>query len=148
MEMPQALESTGLGKENRLKKIQMVKIEGLKMRTPALIVVALTGILLASQPVRTLARDCGMPPGNGPVIPDGVTATNEEIGIAIRAIQDYGFEVRAYTDCLQLNKENFFLNMTEDQRERWAEDFNTLADNLTDLENSLNEQIRIFNSRS
>ncbi len=69
-------------------------------------------------------------------------------GIAIRAVQDYGFEVLAYTGCLQLNKENFFLNMTEPQRERWAEDFNTLADHLTDLENSLNEQIAIFNSRS
>ena len=118
------------------------------MRTPALIVVATAGILLISQPVDALAKDCGMPPGDGPVIPDGATATNEEIGIAIRAVQDYGFEVQAYTGCLQLNKDNFFLNMTEPQRERWAEDFNALADHLTDLENSLNEQIRIYNSRS
>lgn len=118
------------------------------MRAPALIIVALTGVLLASQPPGALAKDCGMMPGDGPVIPDGVTATNEEIGIAIRAVQDYGFEVQAFTGCLQLNKENFFLNMTEDQRERWVEDFNTLADHLTELENSLNEQIAIFNSRS
>jgi len=110
---------------------------------------ALLGIILFLAPLsEAAAKDCGISPGKGPTIPSGATATSDEIGIAIRAIQDYSFEVQVYTTCMTQNKETFFLNMTEAQRERWAEDFNALADHLTKLETSLNEQLRIFNSRS
>ena len=102
---------------------------------------------LASQsPVN--AKDCGVPPANSPFIPNGLTATNDDIGVAIRAVQDYGLKVQTYINCLQLNKDAFFLNMNEDQRERWSEDFNALADKLTEVETSLNDQIRIYNNRS
>jgi len=115
----------------------------------ARIFAAVISVALFLAPVsEAAAKDCGIAPGEGPTIPDGATATNEEIGIAIRAIQDYSFEVQVYTSCMNQNKEAFFLNMTDEQRERWAEDFNALADHLTELETSLNLQISIFNSRS
>jgi len=94
-----------------------------------------------------VAKDCGLLPGAAPYIPEGLSATNDEIGVAIRAVQNYGLRVQTYINCLQLNQDAFFLNMNEDQRERWTDDFNALADDLTGVENNLNEQIRIFNDR-
>jgi hypothetical protein len=93
------------------------------------------------------AKDCGLPPAVTPTIPDGNTATAEDIRAASQAVQDHGFKVQTYLNCLELNKEDYFLNMTDPERQRWAEDFNALADKLTALETGLNEQIRIYNAR-
>lgn len=93
------------------------------------------------------AKDCGLPPAEAPVIPSGKTALSEDIRTASQAVQDYGFTVQTYLNCLELNKEAYFLNMTDGQRARWAEDYNALADKLTALETSLNDQIVIFNAR-
>jgi len=92
------------------------------------------------------AKDCGLPPAEAPMIPDGNTASAEDIRLASQAVQDYGFTVQTHLNCLELNKEAFFLNMTDPQRQRWAEDFNALADKLTALETSLNEQILVYNA--
>ncbi len=94
------------------------------------------------------ASDCGLPPINTPTVPDGSTANDDQIRIAIRAVQDYGTAVQNYLNCMQLKQDEFFLNMSKDQRERWSEDYNALADHLEATENNLNEQIRIFNRRS
>ena len=117
------------------------------MRKSPLIIAALTGLMLVTQAPDALAKDCGLAPGAGPSIPDGATTNSDEIGRAIRAVQDYGFEVQVYTACMNTNKEDFFMNMNDAQRERWVEDFNILADNLTLLETSLNDQITIYNTR-
>ncbi len=37
--------------------------------------------------------------------------------------------------------------LTREQQGRWAEDFNALADRLTEVETALNKQIRVFNAR-
>ena len=94
------------------------------------------------------ASDCGLPPRSAPTVPDGATANDDQIRIAIRAVQDYGTLVQRYLNCMQLKQDDFFLNMNTQQRQRWNEDFNTLADLLTDIEARLNEEIRIFNRRS
>lgn len=94
------------------------------------------------------AADCGFPPKGEPRVPDGATATSEDIRIAIRDVQDYGTAVQTYLNCMELKKDEFFLNMNTDQRTRWNEDYNALADGLTAIETRLNEEIRIFNRRS
>ncbi len=94
------------------------------------------------------ASDCGLPPSGAPSVPDGATANDDQIRVAIRAVQDYGTQVQLYLNCMQLKQDDFFLNMNTEQRERWNEDFNALADLLTDIETRLNEEIRIFNRRS
>ena len=107
------------------------------------------GIMFSmSGPNYAHASDCGLPPQNAPTVPDGATANDDQIRIAIRAVQDYGTLVQRYLNCMQLKQDDFFLNMNTEQRERWNEDFNTLADLLTEIEGRLNEEIRIFNRRS
>lgn len=108
----------------------------------------LSAVSLFQGPALAANDDCGIPPGDGPAIPNGATADMDQIRAATRAVQDYSLKVQNYLNCMQLNQDAFFLNMNEDQRERWTDDFNALADKLTETENSLNEQIRIFNRRS
>ena len=117
------------------------------MRIFSLVIIALMGLMFTAQPQMALAKDCGIAPGVGPTIPDGNTATSDQIGDAIRGVQDYGFEIQVYTTCMNANKDAFFMNMSDDQRERWVEDFNALADHLTELETTLNDQIAIYNAR-
>lgn len=105
-------------------------------------------LIIAGFSFEAQAADCGFPPKNEPRVPDGATATSEDIRIAIRDVQDYGTAVQRYLNCMELKKDEFFLNMSTEQRERWNEDYNTLADRLTEIEVRLNEEIRIFNRRS
>lgn len=116
----------------------------MKLALPAL---ALAFTLVLGTGQQTHAADCGMPPGNPPTVPAGATANDDQIRIAIRAVQDYGTVVQNYLNCMSLRKDSFFLNMNTEQRERWNEDFNALADQLTEIETRLNEEIRIFNRR-
>lgn len=118
------------------------------MKVISTLIFAIAALAISASLTPANAKDCGVPPANSPFIPDGLTATNDDIGVAIRAVQDYGLKVQTYINCLQLNKDAFFLNMNEEQRERWSEDFNALADKLTEVETSLNDQIRIYNNRS
>ena len=110
---------------------------------PFILVLALA--LGFTAPDRASAADCGMPPMYTPTVPDGATASSEEIRDAIREVQNYGTAVQRYLNCLQLKQDEFFLNMSTEQRERWNEDYNDLADKLTEIETRLNEEIRIFN---
>ena len=117
----------------------------MKLAVPAFLLAL--GLAFAS-PDKASASDCGLPPMNAPTVPDGATANDDQIRLVIRAVQDYGTEVQGYLNCMQLKQDEFFLNMKTDQRERWSEDYNALADLLTDIETRLNEEIRIFNRKS
>ncbi len=114
-----------------------------------LVTALLLGVMLVmTSPDYATASDCGLPPRNAPTVPDGTTANDDQIRVAIRAVQDYGSQVQRYLNCMQLKQDDFFLNMNTEQRERWNEDYNALADLLAEIEGRLNEEIRIFNRRS
>lgn len=98
-------------------------------------------------PALAEVADCGFPPTVSPNIPDGAKASREEIMAAAEAVKAYGKAVNAFLDCQEEAKKELFLVLTREQQGRWAEDFNALADRLTEVETSLNEQIRIFNAR-
>ena len=99
-----------------------------------------------SSPALADVADCGFPPTVSPKIPDGTNASREEIMAAAEAVKVYGKAVNAFLDCQEEAKKEMFLVLTREQQERWAEDFNALADRLTEVEMSLNEQIRVFNA--
>ncbi len=100
-----------------------------------------------SPPVLADVADCGFPPTVSPKIPDGTKASREEIVTTAEAVKVYGKSVNAFLDCQEEAKKELFLVLTRKQQARWAEDFNALADRLTEVETSLNEQIRVFNAR-
>lgn len=101
---------------------------------------------LAAAPA--MAAECGVTPQQDFQVPDGETATRDQMTAAINALRAYGEAVNSYLDCLDANQETQFFNMTVEQQERWIEDYNALAENLSQVQNLLNEQIRIFNARA
>ena len=94
------------------------------------------------------AEDCGFPPTEEPVIPNGAVATREEMRIAVQAVQLYSKIVNQYLNCLDTRRDETFLNLTPDQQTRWTEDYNAVVDHLAKIETGINQQIRTFNQRS
>jgi len=94
-----------------------------------------------------MALGCGFPPADYPVVPNGETATREQINVVIEQVRDFGARTNQHLNCLEVERDSLFLNMNRDQQERWTDDFNAIVDKLSEIETSLNEQIRIFNAR-
>jgi len=102
-------------------------------------------ISLAASPAAALG--CGFPPADYPTVPNGETATREQINVVIEQVRDFGARTNEHLNCLEIERDSMFLNMNRDQQERWTDDFNAIVDKLSEVETSLNEQIRIFNAR-
>ena len=102
---------------------------------------------LVSPPAMAEGADCGFPPTYAPKIPDGTKANREEITAAVGAVKIFSTAVNAFLDCQEEGKKELFLVLNREQQKRWAEDFNALVERLTNVEMSLNVQIRIFNDR-
>ena len=63
----------------------------------ALVVVGLIAYLVATP---TFAANCSEPPRDPPRVPDGATASREEMLSAMAAIKAYGAAVKKYYDCV------------------------------------------------
>ena len=98
-------------------------------------------------PLRAEVADCGFPPTASPIIPNGAEASREEITAAAESVKAYGKAVNTFLDCQEEGKKELFIVLSRAQQTRWAEDFNALADRLTEVETALNKQIRVFNAR-
>jgi hypothetical protein len=101
---------------------------------------------LVSSPT-ALAGDCGFAPADPPPVPEGTSADRESMDTGVRAVREYSNEMNVYFDCLQMKRDDWFLNMNRDQQSRWLEDFNALVEHLTEIETEMNRQIRAFNNR-
>lgn len=104
---------------------------------------------LAAGPVCASA-DCSPPDGNAITIPNGTTASRDQMIAAQRAVKAYDTAVKAYGDCLQqqldaqvaagANKENLAVQydkMNNDQ-----------VDRLQKLADKFNEELRAFKARN
>jgi len=109
----------------------------------SLFAVSVLGFMAFTAPVQ--ASDCGVPPAAMPAVPDGKTADSDSMRNAANAVREYSVAMTAFLDCLEMNSDDLHLNMSKEQQTRWTEDFNTMAEGLTELETSMNEQIRIYN---
>lgn len=108
------------------------------------------GLLFAALPglnQSALAADCGFAPADPPKVPEGAGASREGMDTAVRAVREYSNAMNIYFDCLQLNRDEWFYNMTRDQQGRWLEDLDALIDHLTEIETNMNKEIRAFNNR-
>lgn len=115
-----------------------------KMRL-ILIVSAMVLVLINTQAAH--AKSCGFPPANNVVLPDGNTANREQIQQAIAHVQTFASVMDTYLSCLDTNRESMLMYMNKEQQTRWNEDYDKNVEALSSLQNSLNEQIRIFNSK-
>ena len=100
------------------------------------------------------AQRCVYPDGPDK-LPDGNTATQQEMVDAMAALKKYDAEVTAYTNCLEMETDSRIQDggkdMSEDQvkklRAIQAEKHNAAVDALQTRATEFNEQVRLFKAK-
>ncbi|MGY8986249.1 MAG: hypothetical protein ACKVIX_06430 [Sphingomonadales bacterium] len=110
-------------------------------------IIGIIGLALMAS-TTTLAKDCGFSPDYYPILPDAITSTRVDLRVAVQAVRAFGEVTNAHLNCLDESRAEVFLNMSKEQQSRWLEDYNKIVEDLTNLEEGLNVQIREFNAKS
>ena len=86
--------------------------------------------------------DCVLPPAPSK-IPDGNTASEQEMVTAMQTLKEYNGDVETYTKCLEFEAKQNRLSHTDEERMH-----NTAGDTLTKIAAKFNEQVRTFKAKS
>ena len=113
---------------------------------------AVTTLAVLAGPVYA---DCSYPPPPAK-LPDGNTATMEEMIEAKKAVTQYNKDINAYVACIKLEHESAVSNagdkLTKEQKadmERMEVQKNNAAvDQLQSIADRFNEQVRIYKART
>jgi hypothetical protein len=90
----------------------------------------------------TAHADCVLPPAPSK-IPDGKTASEQEMVTAMQTLKEYNGDVDTYLKCLEFEtKQN---RMSNGEQEKMH---NQAVDTLTKVASKFNEQVRTFKSKS
>jgi hypothetical protein len=89
-------------------------------------------------------------------IPDGATATLEQMVAAQKAVKAYNDEIKAYTDCLKLEHETAVSKdadkLTKEQKEEMekvqVQKNNAAVDEAEQVTSRFNEQVKAFKTKS
>ena len=85
---------------------------------------------------------CSLPPAPSKV-PDGNTATEQDMVAAMQTLKRYNTDVSNYVKCLEFEAAQNRLS-----REEQARQHNAAIDGLQSIAAKFNEQVRVFKSRS
>jgi hypothetical protein len=86
-------------------------------------------------------------------IPDGATATRDQMVAAFAAVKQFDADIAAYNSCLDLELQSALANpeLAEPDKERLramqAQKNNAAVDHAEQIAQRFNEQLRAFNSR-
>jgi hypothetical protein len=92
-------------------------------------------------------------------LPDGATATLQDMLAAQKQMKDYNDQVKAYTDCLNLEHDQAVpkgdaSKMTKEQKDQkdqldrmQAQKVNAAVDEATEVTNRFNEQVKVFKAK-
>jgi len=119
----------------------------MKIQGFAVILAILAAGVFAAPPAAAIV-DCGDPPMNRPVIPDGETASRQDMLTAVDAVQAFSDAVDEYLECKDERAQTVFQWMTEEQRDRWNEDTTEIHNRRVEIQRKMNEQIRVFNENN
>lgn len=86
--------------------------------------------------------DCVLPPAPSK-IPDGNTATQQEMITAMETLKEYNQDVETYTKCLEYEARQNHLSPSD-----LARLHNTAVDTLQKVAAKFNEQVRTFKAKS
>ncbi|MEE8370739.1 MAG: hypothetical protein V3R73_01230 [Sphingomonadales bacterium] len=91
---------------------------------------------------------CGTLDAALPVLPDGASATEEELLKAIGAVKAFTKAANAFLDCHQKRKKKIFKRLkTAEKKNKWVEEYNRLGDAITDIQTALNAEIRAYKAK-
>ena len=102
-------------------------------------------ILLTTQAVYAQTA-CVTP--DAPTIPDGSTASEQELVATVGAFKAYQAELVEYRECLTAYEEDLGDDMTDEQQEMMVTDYNASVDSEESLAVQLNEAIAAFRAAS
>jgi hypothetical protein len=109
------------------------------MNSPKRILLAAALACAASLPAYA---DCVLPPAPSK-IPDGSTASQQEMLTAMQTLKEYNGDVDTYTKCLEFEaKQNRLSRMDEEKMH------NNAVDTLQKIAAKFNEQVRTFKAKS
>ena len=109
------------------------------MTPPKRILLALALAYAASLPAHA---DCVLPPAPSK-IPDGSTASQQEMVTAMQTLKEYNGDVETYTKCLEFEAKQNRLSHTDEERMH-----NSAVDTLQKVAAKFNEQVRTFKAKS
>jgi hypothetical protein len=109
------------------------------MTSPKRILVALAVAYAASVPAYA---DCVLPPAPSK-IPDGSTASQQEMLTAMQTLKEYNGDVDTYMKCLEFEAKQNRLSHGDEERMH-----NAAVDTLTKVAAKFNEQVRTFKAKS
>ncbi len=106
------------------------------------LIVLATSIIAASASVT--AVECGEPPLGTPTVPNGASASADEIRDARTDVIAYSEKVDAFLACMDEKGPKLFPYMTKEQKFRWDEDLADLHNKRRDAQTAMNEAIRAY----
>ena len=109
------------------------------MKRPKRILAALAVAYAASVPAYA---DCMLPPAPSK-IPDGTTASEQEMVTAMQTLKQYNGDVDTYLKCLEFEAKQNRLSKTDEERRH-----NEAVDQMTKIASKFNEQVRTFKAKS
>ena len=86
--------------------------------------------------------DCVLPPAPSKV-PDGKTASEQEMVTAMQTLKEYNGDVDTYLKCLDFEAKQNHLSSGDQEKLH-----NAAVDTLQKIANKFNEQVRTFKSKS
>ena len=109
------------------------------MNSPKRILLAVALAYAASLPAHA---DCVLPPAPSK-IPDGNTASQQEMLTAMQTLKEYNADVDTYNKCLEFEAKQNRLSRTEEEKMH-----NSAVDTLQKVAAKFNEQVRTFKAKS
>src|SRR3569833_1017528 len=109
------------------------------MNSPKRILLAAVLAYAASLPAHA---DCVLPPAPSK-IPDGSTASQQEMLTAMQTLKDYNGDVDTYNKCLEFEAKQNRLSRRDEEPMH-----DTAVDTLTKNASKFNEQVRTFKAKS
>jgi hypothetical protein len=86
--------------------------------------------------------DCVLPPAPSKV-PDGKTASEQEMVTAMQTLKEYNGDVDTYLKCLDFEAKQNHMSSSDTEKLH-----NAAVDTLTKIAGKFNEQVRTFKSKS
>lgn len=102
--------------------------------------------LVALIAVPAAARECGTP-GPAPAVPDGSTATADQMATAHGAVQTYVNTLQTYQDCEEANIKNAPKGTKGEELQKLRDQGNAAIDQAQALSTSFSQQMKIFKAR-
>lgn len=104
----------------------------------------ISGAVHAAQGTVDLS-ECAFP--DAPVVPDGTTASKEQMLDGVSAMRTYVADTETALACLSGVEESLGEEITPEQKTELVETYNTRFESMNQIAEQVNEQIRAYNAR-